>query len=323
MAMHQLFEFARIVIPYLSILYFPAAILLLWMMMKRRGVLRLGAACVFAALTLIAYGRFIEPRLLVTEEHEIVLKRCFPNAGAVRLAVFSDLHLSPYRYAVPVERIVSSVNAANPDLVLIPGDFVSYLPPEKFDETFAALGDIEAPVYAVLGNHDLGLPGPDIAAPLRDSLERLGVSMMDDRAVGISGDGFDIELVGVSDLWAQNQKLELFSEPAPKARLALTHNPETMEVIPVSQRPDLLIAGHTHGGQINLPFLTCGVTFACRVARYGYREMEGGAVFVTSGTGQSMLPMRFRVPPRIDILNVEYEACPADPGLDRPSVSAM
>ncbi len=315
--MHTIFELARISIPYLSFLYFPAAILLLWMMVKTRGALRFGAASIFTALTLIAYGRFIEPRLLVTAEHDIALKGCFSKAGAVRIAVFSDLHISPYRYAAPVDRIAAEVNAANPDLVFIAGDFVSYVPPEEFDETFSALAGIEAPVYAVLGNHDHGLPGPDVAAPLRDSLQRLGVSMMDDSVGGISGAGFDIELVGISDLWARKQKLDLLNAAAVKPRLLLTHNPETMDVIPIAHRPDLLIAGHTHGGQVNLPVLTCGITFACRVARYGYREFEGGDVFVTSGTGQSMLPVRFRVPPRIDILNIRYAECVGDPTMKR------
>ncbi len=318
MTMQQLFEFARIAIPYLSFIYFPAAVLLLWMIVKsRRRLLRVGAASIFTALTLIAYGRFVEPRLLVTAEHDIVLKACFAEAGAMRLAVFSDLHISPYRYAVPLDRVVNQVNAAKPDVVLIAGDFVSYLPPEKFDETFAALGDIEAPVYAVLGNHDLGLPGPDVAAPLRDSLERSGVAMMDNRAADLSGAGFDVELVGLSDLWARNQRLDLLNRPAAKPRLVLTHNPETMAIIPVETRPDLLIAGHTHGGQVNLPFLTYGITFACRIARYGYREAEHGAVFVTSGTGQSMLPVRFRVPPRIDILNIKHRKCAGDPAIKR------
>lgn len=302
-------EFIRLAIFYGSHIYFPAAIFLLWLTVRARRFLRVGAATVFIAITLIAYGRFIEPRLLFTVGHDIALKGCFAEAGAMRVAVFSDTHIGPFRYSVPIERIVRRVNAARPDFVLIAGDFVSYLPAKRFDGAFAAFGDIEAPVYAVLGNHDLGLPGPDVAAPLRESLDRIGVAMMDNHAVDISGDGFDIELVGMSDLWARGQKIELFDAPPTKPRLALAHNPETMNIISMKHRPDLLIAGHTHGGQIYLPFLTCHLTFACRVVRYGVRELEDGAVFVTSGTGQSMLPMRFAVPPRIDILNISYESC--------------
>ncbi|MAW81879.1 MAG: hypothetical protein CMI63_16715 [Parvularcula sp.] len=318
MTANNLFEFARVALPYLGFLYFPASVLLLWAILKTHGAWRLSAAGAFICLTLMAYGRFIEPKLLVAAEHDIALRGCFPEAGAMRIAVFSDLHVSPYRYAVSVERIARRVNAKAPDIVFIAGDYVSYLPPDRFDETFAPLRAIKAPVYTVLGNHDLGLPGPDVAAPLRESLEKLGISVMDDRSADISGETFDVELVGLSDLWARHQNLALFDTPSSKPRLALTHNPESIDEISPENRPELLIAGHTHGGQVNLPVLTCRMTFACRIARYGYGKVDGGAVFVTSGTGQSMLPIRFAVPPRIDILNIEYADCPAGPATKQP-----
>ncbi|MEL7485803.1 MAG: phosphohydrolase, partial [Pseudomonadota bacterium] len=73
---------------------------------------------------------------------------------------------------------------------------------------------------------------------------------------------------------------------------------------------DLLIAGHTHGGQIYIPFVTCAlIDFACRVQRYGLNMEERIPVFVTSGTGMTGLPMRFNMPPRIDVLNVATRAC--------------
>ena len=257
----------------------------------------------------LAYARFIEPRILTLKETGIALAGCFAESGAARIAAFSDIHVSPYRYFISPERIAKRVNAARPDLVFIAGDFVSHLPPAEFDAAFAPFAEIEAPVYAVLGNHDLGLPGPDVRAPLGASLTGLGVEMMDDRAVDLSTDKFDFELVGMSDLWAKGQKIELFDAALEKPRLALTHNPETMEVIEVLNRPDLMIAGHTHGGQIYIPFITCRYTFACRIVREGYREWDGGAVFVTPGTGQSMAPLRFAVPPRIDVLNVTWRQC--------------
>ena len=133
--------------------------------------------------------------------------------------------------------------------------------------------------------------------------------MIDNSAVEISGEGFDIELVGMSELWARGRHVALFDRPAAKPRLALAHDPDLMNVVSMKHRPDLVIAGHTHGGQVYLPFVTCRLTFACRVVRYGYGEPDARAVFVTSGTGQSMLPIRFAVPPRIDILNIKYASC--------------
>ncbi|MHA7872106.1 MAG: metallophosphoesterase [Hyphococcus sp.] len=303
------FEIAKVAINYASYLYFLAAPPAVWIAVERKGFARIAAATLFLGLTLLAYARFVEPRMLLMVAHDIDLAGCFAEAGEARLAVFSDTHIGPFRYSVPLARIAAQVKAEKPDAVLIAGDFVSYLPEEDFDEAFAPLGDMGAPVYAVLGNHDVGLPGPDVGAALRASLTRIGVAMIDDESVALDGDSHAFELIGVSDLWAENQKLSLFDAPAAGPRLALTHNPETMLEIAPAKRPDLLIAGHTHGGQIYLPLITCRFTFACTVAKSGYLMLDGGAVFVTSGTGQSMLPMRFLAPPRIDVLNVRYKRC--------------
>ena len=82
---------------------------------------------------------------------------------------------------------------------------------------------------------------------------------------------------------------------------------------------DLFLAGHTHGGQIHLPGLTCRLfRRACRVARYDLVEEDGALLFVTSGTGMVGLPMRFLVPPRIDVLNVSWSACGGDRRLNAP-----
>lgn len=302
-------EIVKVAINYASYLYFLAAPLAVWGAVKSKGFARYAAALVFAGLTCLAYARFVEPRMLVAAETDIELAGCFPEAGAARLAVFSDTHIGPFRYSIPIARLAERVKAAAPDAVLIAGDFVSYLPEKDFDEAFAPLGKVGAPVYAVLGNHDLGLPGPDVAAPLAASLTRIGVTMIDDESVELEGEGYVFELVGVSDLWAENQKLSLFDTPAAGPRLALTHNPETMLEIAPAKRPDLLVAGHTHGGQIYLPLITCPFTGMCAVGRRGLRDVENGAVFITTGTGQSMLPMRFLVPPRIDVLNLSWRAC--------------
>lgn len=300
---------ARPFIASLGWLYFPAALVLVFAMARWRGSARVLAGLALAGLSTLAYARFIEPRMLTVQTHDIALERCFTAPGAIRVALFSDTHISPFRYAVPISQIVERVNAADADAVMIAGDFASYLPPEAFDEAYAAFAGFDAPAYAVLGNHDHGLPGPDIAAPLTLALEKFGVAVIDDRSVDLAPLGADAELVGVSDLWEKRQDLTLFDEPAGRPRIALTHNPETMFEIAETKRPDLMLAGHTHGGQIYIPFFTCPFTGMCAPAREGLKRMDGGAVFVTTGTGQSVLPLRFMVPPRIDVLDIRWKAC--------------
>jgi hypothetical protein len=304
-------EFLKLALFYASYLYFPAAAFLVWRIAKRPDAARKPAALILVLLTAFAYGRFVEPRILLTVEHDRQLLRCFPVAGGVRLAVVSDVHQGVYRNAVSIRRIARRVDSAAPDLVLIAGDFSSRAPVGRFDDIFGPLGDIKAPVYAVLGNHDRGLPGPDVAVPLTAALEQAGVRVIDDQETRLRVRGAEIELVGISDLWWRRQRLELFDGVEPRPRLALTHNPSTVGRI---DRPrqivDLMIAGHTHGGQIYIPLLTCAFTDACDTVRYGFKEAPRGLVFVTSGTGMSILPLRFNAPPRIDVVNLSWRACP-------------
>jgi hypothetical protein len=273
--------------------------------------MRWGAIAFFTSISLLAYGRFVEPRIIDTAEHDIVLDGCFDVGGEMRLAVFSDTHNGLFKNAMPINRIAREVAASNPDFVLIAGDFIYFLAPERFEESFGALNEISAPVFAILGNHDIGLPGPDLRAPLRASLPNFGVRLIDNAALKISNEKFAIELVGLSDQWGRRQNLSLLEPAALTPRIVLTHNPATIRDFTPASKADLLIAGHTHGGQIQLPILTCAITGVCGDIAYGLRKERGIQIFTTSGTGMVGLPMRFGVPPRIDVLNISYNECPA------------
>lgn len=305
-------EHIKLAIYYVSYLYIVAAPFALWVMVRRTGRARVFAATFFAIITCLAYGRFIEPRILLTNEYEIALLGCFENAGEARIAVFSDTHNGLFGNAMPIERIAKRVQAADADAVLIAGDFVYFLDPARMEETYAAFAQIEAPVFGVLGNHDLGIPGPDLRAPLMEALPAAGVTLIDNRVVNLTDDGFSVELVGLSDHWDDRQELSLLKEPTSTPRLALTHNPGAVKDFTADMAADLLIGGHTHGGQIQLPLITCWLTGMCGDIAYGLREAKGFQIFTTSGTGMVGLPMRFRVPPRIDVLNVSYKPCAAE-----------
>ena len=96
-------------------------------------------------------------------------------------------------------------------------------------------------------------------------------------------------------------------------RIVLTPNPATILALRPREAVDILIAGHTHGGQINIPGLNCMIMKSmCRVTLYGFSEEERGLVFVTSGTGMVGLPMRFNRAPRIDVIDLSWRACAQD-----------
>lgn len=323
-------EYFKLGINFASYLYFPAAPALVWLAAKRTGLLRWAALAFLTVISLFAYGRFVEPRILIAPEYNVTLDRCFAESGAVRVAVASDFHIGLFGNAMPIDRIAARINKANPDFVLLAGDFIYFLDPARYDAAFGAFGAVDAPVYGVLGNHDFGLPGPDQSGVLQSALPSLGVRLVDDSRNAIAVRNSNLEIVGLSDDWAGHQDLALLEAQTTSPRIVLTHNAASVRDFSPDAVVDLLVAGHTHGGQINLPGATCLLTTMCGKRRYGLSRghesypLRGGIaqhnenqtdarrdslIFTTSGTGMVGLPMRFRVPPRIDMLNIRWHRC--------------
>lgn len=261
-----------------------------------------------AMASVLAYSRFVEPKILIVKETFIDLS----DGGSphkIRAAVFADMHYGIYKNSIPAAKLVQRINKENVDLVFIPGDFVYHLDTEKLDETFSALGELNAPVFAVLGNHDVGRPGPSLERELITTLERLGVRIVENTAVLFEVRDLKLNIAGASDIWKGPPDYD-FELPLPGAPvLFLAHNPDTAYDAPRGLNYDLMISGHTHGGQIRLPFLykqQIPTQYPFDIGLYDI-SVKGGQrrVFVTSGTGMVGLPFRFLMPPRIDILNLQ------------------
>lgn len=247
------------------------------------------------------WGRLVEPELL--RVRETVLRGVPAGAQPVRLALVSDIHWGLFGRDHQLERLVQRLNALRPDAVLVAGDW-TYEPRRELAEGLAPLASLSMPVFAVLGNHDLQAPGPRIAAELRAALEQHRVQVIDGRSVRWRG----WEIVGIDDAWGGNpqpQVRSLLRTPAPN-RLVLTHQPDTAETMPRGAA-FLTLAGHTHGGQIRLPWLTQAVLRATTRNDWwdGLYAVPAGALFVPPGTGMIGLPMRLGVPPTIDLLTLQ------------------
>ena len=124
----------------------------------------------------------------------------------IRIVFFSDLHLGLYKRQAWAQRVVDLVNAQSPDLVLIGGDLVGQTNCCDISELLAPLGGLHAPlgVFAVLGNHDHGLPGPDHSGDLAELLPRLGVRLLCNECVQLQD---DLRLVGVEEIWTDHDDL--------------------------------------------------------------------------------------------------------------------
>jgi predicted MPP superfamily phosphohydrolase len=249
------------------------------------GVLLLCSALVFI------WGRFIEPQIITVEEH-----RASPGFPA-RIALISDVHAGLYKGERFLRRLVEKLNALNVDVVLIAGDLI-YEPDRPLVELFAPFRGLRHKAYAIRGNHDSEMPGPPVERELRQALAAAGVRLVENEAVRIGG----YTLVGLGDLWAGNDKVEMLKAfSASDNVVVLVHNPDAVARFPPGI-VDITLAGHTHGGQVRIPRLYRAVIPTRMPFDRGWHDLPGTRVFVTSGVGEIGLPLRFLVPPVIDVI---------------------
>ena len=285
-------------------LLWPAMIALAWSAWRQWfGQRRLRSALTAAALVVcacLAWGRFVEPHLLQVRETTL------GSTCGVRVALISDVHLGLYTHQDVLVRLVDRLNTLNVDAVLVAGDW-TYEPSHDLQTAFAPLAKLRHRSLSVLGNHDEQQPGPPLKADLLAALAAAKVQSIDGMRVPLGR----CELEGLGDLMAHSAPPHLKaleSQPSgvdASRRIVLTHNPDTAFLLSPGHAAWLL-AGHTHGGQVDLPVLTPRVLAMATDGgfRQGVYKMKNTNVFVTSGIGIDQLPFRFRVPPTIDVLTL-------------------
>jgi predicted MPP superfamily phosphohydrolase len=213
--------------------------------------------------------------------------------------LLSDIHVGgPDMPPARLARIVSRANALRPDIVLLAGDFISDKRSGTRDYSYpvalAPLRGLTARLgaFAVLGNHDHWRNAGEARAALRSA----GVRVLDNEAA-VAG---PLVIGGLDDAFTDHSDLPLTlarMAPLPGARLVLSHDPDPFAELP----PDigLMLAGHTHCGQIVLPLIgplsprgEFGGRYACGIVREG-----GKTLIVSAGLGTSIVPLRLGAPP--------------------------
>ncbi len=251
---------------------------------------------VFLTLSFI-YARFVEPRLITIRQQTVSV------GFNAKIAVISDVHLGIYKDNVFLSQVVTKINSfPNIDAVLIPGD-LTYEPSGDLTTLFAPLKQIKFPVYAVLGNHDTGHPGPAITNDLIRALQENNVTVLDNSSARLPTK--DITILGLGELWSGDTDLSTINQFTTQDNLiVLAHNPD----VTLSYQnfiPDITITGHTHGGQIRIPFLYKYIIPCVGDFDQGIYYQPHGPVYVSAGLGETAIPVRLFDPPGIDIIALE------------------
>lgn len=281
-----------------------------WYLLGRReGVRRIDSIFGVVAVLLVLgglYGTHVEPRWLRVDEAQVRAD----VAGPIRIGVVADLQTPSIG---DHERgAIESLLERNPDIVVVPGDWyqgpVDQLEANRADFV-ALLQQLVAGTQLVAvtsGDSDHGIE-------LRPIVEEAGALFIDDTVVGFDLNGVPIRLAGVrvlADGPARGETLAALSAPSDAFTLLVAHRPDVVYELPDDTDVDLVIAGHTHGGQVQIPFFGPPVTFSDvprDVAAGGLGIVDGVPLYVSAGVGLERLQapqVRFGARPEVGVVDI-------------------
>lgn len=268
---------------------------------KGTGPGLLGAVGALAWIVVV-YGSFIEPRMLEVRRYDVNIGS---GGRTLTVALISDTHLGQYRHEEWLRTVVDRVDALAPDLVLIAGDVVSNTVGigelKPLHELKSRYGS-----YAVLGNWDYQAGAVDA----RKAIEAQGVEVLTNESVPIAADGGDVRLAGLDDLRYGQPDIDaaLSEVPAGTPTILLVHNPDAAPLAE-SRGVDLVLAGHTHAGQVRLPLIGPVPKMPIHIGQQfdkGLFYFGPTRLFITPGVGESGTRARLFNPPEISFLRITY-----------------
>lgn len=240
----------------------------------------------------------------------------------LKIAQLTDLHSSFIVSEGLLRSAARLVMEEKPDVICLTGDFVTgetkflsgsigSFNMKHLEKCIAALKGLRAPmgIYGVLGNHDFWSGNPAVEAIVESFSRRLGVVWLRNRGINLTKGGGSIRLLGVDDYWQASSSIGDALKGAEEngVRILLSHNPDINELIELERhRIDLVISGHTHGGQIVAPFI--GMPFM--PSKFGQKYIaglvkdNGRQTYISRGVGHLLAPIRLNCPPEATVITL-------------------
>jgi len=276
---------------------------------SRRKFLRTAISAPLVALAgASAYARLIAPYSYKVSQTDIFIRDLPESFEGFRIAQITDVHHSRILGIEEVQQVVKLTQQTKPDLIALTGDYTTSY--RRYIEPCAeALGKLQAPegVWAVLGNHD-HYTDPELT---RWALERNHISMLNNANTILRRGTDTLQFSGVDDWsWAGADWSRAFRGlDRQRPTVLLSHQPIVFDFAQ-TQDVSLILSGHTHGGQIELPLLGAPARFATKDLKYARGLVRRGntQLYVSAGTGVIGLPVRFGVRPEIAILRLRRQS---------------
>ena len=277
-------------------------------MMSRRRFL---GTTFFGCAGLALYSGEIERHWIETTDREIQLKSLPSALDGLRIVQLSDIHLGEFTEPFLLRQAIEQINRMRPDVVLLTGDFVSYeIAPRKFSEKSAwqcaeMLSELRCPErFAVLGNHDHWLSGTEVTRALSAN----GIPVLINSYVPIERNGSRLWLAGIDDPVCGQPDPDQAIPPSIRniegePLVLMCHGPDYADELlthPAGKSIGLMLSGHTHGGQVRLPFVgALDLPPGGRKYVQGLFRLGSMQLYVNRGIGTVGVPFRFQCPPEI------------------------
>ncbi|MBW2262678.1 MAG: metallophosphoesterase [Deltaproteobacteria bacterium] len=245
----------------------------------------------------------VEPQWIVVTRTTIPITDLPEEFEGITIALVADTHHGPWTGKGFVRRVARRTSREKPDIVALAGDFIHYS--ARYAEPgIEPLGGIEAPLgtYAVLGNHDHW----EGAEAVRAALRRHGIAILENAHAIVERGGAKLCIAGIQEIWegAPDVSEALAGVDPDVPRVLIVHNPDFVDTLGDTPRVDLVLAGHTHGGQVVLPFVGPLILPARKEYAAGLVNLPHGLLYVTRGASEITPPVRLGCRPEIAILTL-------------------
>jgi uncharacterized protein len=257
------------------------------------------------------YGYLMEPNLIKVETIRLRLPRLSGKFSGFRLAQISDIHMGGWMDGERFQRVAELIAAEKPDLLLITGDFVIGrggidISDRTAQDLIAVLSGLSKllPTFAVLGNHDYWT---DVET-VRRIMSVSGIIDLTNTVFTLKREGDCLHLCGVDDLWEGEPRLDdvIAQLTDNHAAILLAHEPDFADTSAATGRFDLQVSGHTHGGQVILPFVGPPILpYLGRKYPLGLYKVGEMFQYTNRGVGMARLPVRINCPPEITVFVLE------------------
>ncbi len=269
-------------------------------MISRRVFIQGACSYAFGLVSLGSYSHLLEPRWIEIKNVVIKINALPKQFEGLTIAQLSDIHHCKYVPKEFIRKCVQKANALHPDIIVLTGDYI-YGSNAFLLSVAQELAKLKAKegIFAVLGNHDNREYTADI-------FFKKGIRVLINEYTPIYRKNDYLFLGGVDDLWEGEINLEsTFQGTDNKPKILLSHNPDVIEMIQYTDI-DFVMAGHTHGGQVNLPFFGPPVVYSKFGNRYAAGLFREGKtiMYVNKGIGISALPVRFFARPEITLFTL-------------------